>query len=268
MTEQYDIREPFRALWKESDPFAEANALEGKVFRAVKNRKTLRFEHDGAGYFIKYHGPTAWKEILKNLFQFKLPVLGAENEYEAIRLLESLHIDTMRIAAFARRGDVPAGLHSFLITEELLHRIPLEDFCRDWAANPPPESLKKRLTVKLAETCGAMHNAGLNHRDCYLCHFLLDEEKFASGEITLTVLDLHRAQIRKRIPRRMRVKDLAGIFFSSMDLGLTRRDMLRFIAVYQRKEKLSACLWRDVCRAAKRLYRKEYGRECPADFSL
>lgn len=262
MTE-LDLREPFKSLWKDCDPFLKAQALEGQVFRAIKNRRTIRFEVDGTGYFMKYHGPTAWGEILKNLFQFKLPVLGASNEYNAIRLLESLHIDTMKICAYAVKGKIPAGLYSFLITEELKNRIPLEDFCRDWKNNPPDPALKNALIRNLADVCSLMHNSGLNHRDCYLCHFLLNEDLFKQGTISLTVLDLHRAQIRKEIPRRMRIKDLAGIFFSSMDLGLTKRDALRFIAEYEKRRKLSPALWRSVLAAAVRLYRKEYGKDCP-----
>ena len=260
-----DLREPFDVLWADCDLFEKARALEGDVFRAVKNRRTIRFEVDGVGYFMKYHGPAAWGEILKNLFQFKLPVLGATNEYDAIRLLEKLNIDTMKICAYAVKGWKPAGLHSFLITEELTNRIPLEDFCRNWKDNPPDPALKHALIRNLADVCSLMHNSGLNHRDCYLCHFLLNEELFKQGKISLTVLDLHRAQIRKQIPRRMRIKDLAGIFFSSMDLGLNKRDALRFIAEYEKRKKLSPGLWRSVLTAAARLYRKEYGRACPYD---
>jgi heptose I phosphotransferase len=258
-----DLRKPFETLWANCDPFEKARALDGQVFRAVKNRRTIRFEVDGTGYFMKYHGPVAWREILKNIFQFKLPVLGATNEYDAIRLLESLNIDTMKISAYAVKGWMPAGLHSFLITEELKNRISLEDFCRNWKDNPPDPALKHALIRNLADVCSLMHNSGLNHRDCYLCHFLLNKELFNEGKISLTVLDLHRAQIRKQIPRRMRIKDLAGIFFSSMDLGLNKRDALRFIAEYEKRRKLSPGLWRSVLCAAGRLYRKEYGRACP-----
>jgi len=82
------------------------------------------------------------------------------------------------------------------------------------------------------------------------------------------VIDLHRAQLRPHIRRRYRVKDLAGIFFSAMDLGLSRRDALRFIAAYTpRAGTLDARIWPDVLRTAVRLYRKEFGRdpELPAE---
>jgi len=260
---EQDIREPFAALWRGQDPFACAASLSGKVYRTVKNRRTLRFEEDGKGYFIKYHGSTSVREFLKNLFQLRMPVFGAENEYRAIRKLESLGVPTMTIRAYAARGKKPCAMESFLITEEITEHISLEDFCRPWPEEPPSSRLKHRLIEKLAETCARMHFAGLNHRDCYLCHFLLDEKAFEKGEIVLRVLDLHRAEIRSAIPERMRVKDLAGIFFSSMDLGLDKRSALRFMAVYRRGGPLPADTWNRVWKAAVRLYRKEHGKEPP-----
>src|SRR5690606_4611652 len=46
------------------------------------------------------------------------------------------------------------------------------------------------------------------------------------------LIDLHRAQVRPSVPRRWRDKDLAGLYFSALDIGLTRRDRLRFLKHY------------------------------------
>ena len=62
---------PFSELWKDADPFAEAAALEGEEFRKVKSRRTFRFEVEGRGFFAKIHHGVGWREIFKNLFQFK-----------------------------------------------------------------------------------------------------------------------------------------------------------------------------------------------------
>lgn len=246
------LNDIFTELWHGLDPIAEADKLDGEVFREVKTRRTFRFELNGCGYFAKIHKGVGWREILKNLFQMKMPVLGASNEYHAIRLLEKLGVSTMTPAAYASRGTNPAGIESFLITEELTEVISLEDYCRDWENSPPSFHEKNALIRELARTAAAMHDNGLNHRDCYICHFLL---KKSTGK--LHVIDLHRAQIRKRIPYRYRVKDTAGLYFSAMDCGLTRRDLLRFIAVYGRR---TPEFWRDVSTTAEKLYRKVHGR--------
>lgn len=241
----------------EKDVFDKAFALTGEEFRNVKNRRTLRFDFNGKNYFIKIHRGVGWKEIFKNLTQGKLPVLGARNEYEAIRLLEKLNVPTMTCRAFAERGRNPAKRESFIVTDELQNVLSLEDFCRNWKNDPPDSIVKNRIIKCLAETCAKMHFAGLNHRDCYICHFLLDTKEFQKNNtVRLVVLDLHRAEIRKTIPRRMRVKDLAGIFFSSMDAGLTKKDALRFITTYSKFGKLDQNLWSDVLHTAIKLYRK------------
>ena len=78
-----------------------------------------------------------------------------------------------------------------------------------------------------------MHRAGVNHRDCYICHFLLHTDRpIQAGDLRLSVIDLHRAQVRERTPRRWRDKDLAALYFSALDIGLTRRDKLRFLRTY------------------------------------
>ena len=81
-----------------------------------------------------------------------------------------------------------------------------------------------------------MHAAGVNHRDCYLCHFLLDIPLFENNQqIKLSVIDLHRAQTRDKVPTRWRDKDLIGLYFSSAKIGLTNRDIWRFLKVYFNK---------------------------------
>ena len=40
------------------------------------------------------------------------------------------------------------------------------------------------------------------------------------------------AQVRSATPRRWRDKDLAALYFSALDIGLTRRDKLRFLKSY------------------------------------
>jgi hypothetical protein len=73
-----------------------------------------------------------------------------------------------------------------------------------------------------------MHGGGVNHRDFYICHFLLHLPVDA-GAPRLSLIDLHRAQVREQTPRRWRDKDLAALYFSALDIGLTRRDGLRFL---------------------------------------
>ena len=256
----------WQQYWQGKDPFAEARALQGDVYRSKEGRRTLRFERDGRGYFLKLHEGVGWGEIAKNLLQLRAPVLGAANEYHACLRLKSLGIDTMTPVAFGQRGINPATQLSFLVTEELAGTISLEDYCRPWGEQKPSLREKRTLVRKLATISKTLHENGINHRDYYLCHFLRadDGKPFASGD-RLYLIDLHRVQMRARTPRRWLVKDIAGLFYSAFDLPLTRRDILCFLAQYRRDWLHGqAGELREIAQRAVALYRKDFGREPPA----
>jgi heptose I phosphotransferase len=207
--------------------------LGGEIYRDVDGRKTLRFFVDGGGFFIKQHFGIGWAEIFKNLIQLKLPVLGARNEYLAIKRLKALNIDTMDIVGFEQRGINPAKIESYLITRELENTVSLEDSCQEWNRCQPDFLEKQILIKKVAEIAKKMHENGVNHRDFYICHFLLKKTDKVTDSSFLFLIDLHRAQLRNRVPERWLLKDLAALYFSAMDIGLTKRDILRFIKWYR-----------------------------------
>ena len=53
------------------DAFEQVFAMEGKIYRNFKGRKTLRFEHAGKGYFLKIHPGVGWGEIFKTLMSLR-----------------------------------------------------------------------------------------------------------------------------------------------------------------------------------------------------
>ncbi len=228
------LNEEFRQAWKQQDPFAVVETLQGEVYRQLEARKTLRFELNGKGFFVKIHRGVGWLEIVENLIRLRMPVLGAENEWQAIAHLEQQGIGTMHTVAYGKRGSNPAAQQSFIVTEELANMVSLEDFCMGWDKSPPAFSLKRALVHKLADISRRMHQSGMNHRDYYLCHFLLDLSKGepSADNLDLYLIDLHRSQLRKSTPKRWVIKDLSGLYFSALDIGLSDRDLLRFVRIY------------------------------------
>ncbi len=227
------LNEPFCSLWQGCDAFEAVDALHGEVFRELEGRRTLRTVVEGRAYFVKIHHGIGWREILKNLLSGRLPVLGAANEWKAIARLEQLGVATLSVAAYGERGCNPARRHSFIVTNELAPAISLEDYCRDWVQRPPQPALKRALIRQVARIARRMHEGGMNHRDFYLCHFLLHLDPVPSPTaLRVSLIDLHRSQVRARTPRRWRDKDLAALYFSALDIGLTRRDLLRFVRQY------------------------------------
>lgn len=227
------LDEPFLSLWAGKDPFSMVEALEGRVVRSMDGRRTFRTEVAGQGYYVKIHRGVGWVEIFKNLLSGRLPIIGAYNEWRASRRLAELGVASLHAVAFGERGNNPARQHSFVITRELAPVISLENFTRKWSQDSPEPTLKRSLIERVATMVRRMHGGGVNHRDLYICHFLLHQAPPPQpGRLRISLVDLHRAQIRRRVPERWRNKDLAALHFSTLDIGLTQRDRLRFLRLY------------------------------------
>jgi heptose I phosphotransferase len=253
------LDEQLKSYFNQEQPlFDQLMALHGECFRHLEGRKTQRVKLGGKYYFIKQHRGIGIKEIIKNLLQFKLPVISAKNEWLAIQKLQQLGIPVPIIAGYGERGLNPARRESFILMEELAPVQSLEDLTADWKIAPPTFTFKNRLIAQAAHIARTMHEHGINHRDFYICHLLLDETNVSA--VKLFLIDLHRAQIRSHTRKRWLIKDLAGLYFSSMDAGLTQRDCFRFMKHY-RKQPLRDILrdqqefWIKVRNRGKDLYR-------------
>lgn len=261
------LRGELQQAWAGRDVFALVQALDGEVIRDKEGRRTSKFTWGGRPYYCKLHRGVGWREIFKNFSQLKRPVLGAGNEWQAINRVRELGLNTLNAVAYGRRGWNPAAQLSFLVTEELSETLSLAVYAEKWPRQPPTFCERRALIREVATIARTLHAAGINHRDLYICHFLLDRSASATpASPRLFLVDLHRAQIRPRVPMRWRVKDLASIYFSSLDIGLTRRDVLRFLQVYfdqpLREVLRDECaLLNKVSRRAVRLYRRDFGRK-------
>ena len=239
------------------------------LVRDFKNRKTGRFEIDSNGFYIKKHFACGYGAVLDEIFHLRKPHIGASHERAVLDTLHTIGIETMKVAAFGQDGKTHAGQRSFLVTEELTHVESLEDICAQWPTEKPTEAFKKALLNEVAGIARTLHGNGINHRDFYICHFLLDvsnqSNDYQKQPPKLFLIDLHRAQQRPSVPFRWRVKDIGGLYFSAMDIGLTQRDLFRFMCLYTEKSlrqtlREDCRFWTAVrCRAAK-IYRKEFGR--------
>jgi heptose I phosphotransferase len=247
------------------DAFEEVMRLKGKVFRDVPGRKTIQVELSGQSLFVKQHYGVGWSEVLKNLSSLRLPVFSAATEWRAIRRFGEIGIPTTPAIAYGERGLNLVTRRSFLMTQDLGDIVSLEDFCRDWGSQPPPLQLKRQVLAEVARITRLLHEHGMNHRDLYLCHYCLDRHLLEQGKIRIYLIDLHRVGIRPSITQTARLKDLAALYFSVLDIGLSNRDYLRFLRLY-RGQRLSRILrneqgfWRRVSDRADMLYTKFHKR--------
>ncbi|MFT4637806.1 MAG: heptose I phosphotransferase [Verrucomicrobiales bacterium] len=219
--------------------FEELMKVEGKVFREVKGRRTVLFQSGGKRYFIKAHKTARISEWVKSLGSLKWPVLGARPEWLGIEALNKVGVPTMTLAGHGMRGWFPGSGGSFVITEAVEDSISLETLLerREEFGDVQRDRLKRHLIPQIGDLSRRLHEGGINHRDFYLCHFLTQDSDWsqwqASDDIDLTVIDLHRVQLRKGpTPNRWRVKDLGALVYSAFGAELTVSDAMRFIRAY------------------------------------
>lgn len=266
------IREDLRPLFAGEHSVGDFLNIDGQVYKQFPTRRTLKFARAGREFFIKTHWGFGWGEIARKLSSLHVPAVSARAEWRAIQALEAIGVDTMKIAAYGEEGRSPATRKSFIVTEALTDTESLEKWAPKFMRTPDTATklrLKHALIQRLAEIARRLHANGLNHQDFYLCHFLLDVSAGPTPpaqDIKLYLIDLHRMQIRKRTPKRWLVKDIAGLFFSSMDLGLNATDFFRFMCTYSGKRlrdtlRSDSAFWDKVFSRAVRVYRQQHGAE-------
>ena len=244
---------PFAGLRALADPVAWLEARAVERYRTRPGRSTFRFEHDGRSWFAKIHEGPGGPALLGDLLRLRRPVAGAGDEWRALARLRAAGVPVPEALAWGWCGRNPLRRRSFLVLREIDHEATLEERLRAGTLAAPA---RRRLLERLAALVRMMHAAGVNHRDLYLVHLL------HGADDRIWLIDLHRAQVRRRIPRRWRSKDLAALRFSAELAGpVGLRDRLRFLRAYDQRplRRLLAeerALLADVERRARRMLRR------------
>lgn len=254
--DQIELPEGIRSFFGKN-AFADIMRLQGDVYRDVPGRRTMRVDLGNGSYFVKQHFGVGWAEIFKSFLSLKKPIIGAITEVNAIQKLDAIGIATTLLVGYGVKGDNPATQQSFLITKDLGEITSLEDLCADWKTNPPDAHFKRRLVIAVADLARKLHQNGLTHRDFYICHLCLDVQALKQDQIKIYLIDLHRMLIHSRASIGDSMKDIAALYFSCMDAGLTTRDYLRFKHYYAKDfDGVSSSFWQNVLARGNKLYTK------------
>ncbi len=181
----------------------------------------------------------------------------ADDEVRGLRLLEAAGIPTMTLVAW---GGLSDG-RSFVITEDLAGYQPADKLLENGFAFD-------RIREPLADLAARLHNAGLHHRDLYLCHFFVKAE---DATIDVRLIDIARV---KKLPvlltrQRWIVKDLAQFWYSTMSVPIPEPQRQAWLVRYAQERgeasaiPLKRAIEKKVSRIAKhdaKLRRKQPGR--------
>jgi heptose I phosphotransferase len=188
----------------------------------LQERQTYRLDFPtGTTFYVKRYTAPHAESFWSGLFarSFSSP---AAREWSVLRRLARIGVPAPRPAACLEEREGRRVLRAALVTVGLPAEISLQRVIREQAL---PPARRQHFARELGRLLRAMHEGGVNHRDFYLVHIRVGEDD------RLYVTDLNRADIRKRVTRRWRVKDM-GALLHSAPWQVTATDKARFARAY------------------------------------
>jgi heptose I phosphotransferase len=192
----------------------------------LKSRQTYRLRTGtGRVLYLKLYRTVEPEPRFARIFArgFDSP---ASREWHVLKRLAEIGVPTMHAAACIEELADGRVTRAALLTVGLnaphnLQRILLDDL-----GQYPQPVRRQALARKLGELLRRMHDGGVNHRDFYLVHIRVGQDD------QLYVTDLNRADIRKRVTRRWRVKDVAALLHSAPPSLVSATDRARVARAY------------------------------------
>jgi hypothetical protein len=132
----------------------------------------------------------------------------AEDEVKGYRALHDARVPTAALVGWGRLSD----RRSFVITDDLEGYEDSEKLLQDGGAT------FEQLLEPTADLAAKLHNAGLHHRDLYLCHFFAKLDGADVKDVRLIDVARVRKLVTPFTRRRWIVKDLAQFWYSTIKL--------------------------------------------------
>ncbi len=198
-------------------------------FRAVSERLTVGLDLQNGDKMVRVYLKRHWSETKSHSTQ---PHIEALSEWENLSHLSKDGIPVPEPLAFGC-GFIDGHSVGFVILKEVAG-VQGDHFLRD---NWKMMNVKRKndLLQKWAKLAADFHRLGYNHRDFYLCHFFVHDDR---ENFILHLIDLQRVQKRRFFRQRWIVKDLAQMAYSSLSL-VSKTFRLRFFLKFLGKEKLT-----------------------------
>ena len=190
-----------------------------RPWRRLADRENCTLDADLAdGRHVRLH--------VKRYQPVQRPTTPGEEEQQGHDLLQSNQIPTANLVAWGTTDDG----RSFVIWEDLAGFTPADKLIAASEYSP----LLLRMTADLA---ARLHQAGLHHRDLYLCHFMV---KPAGDQTEIRLIDPARVRRLPGFLTRVRwiVKDCAQYWYSTLKLPVTDAQRNAWLVRYCQQRQL------------------------------
>ena len=182
-----------------------------KVWRSIPERENCTLDAMLDGREIRLH--------IKRYRATRRSHTPADEESQGIQALLAHEIPTVSLVGWGRVADG----RSFVITEDLTEFQPADKLIETGFSFD-------RLLSPTADLAAKLHSSGLHHRDLYLCHFFV---KGDGEDLEVRLIDAARVRPLPRwLKKRWIVKDLAQFWYSAVQLGVPREQMVQWLNRY------------------------------------
>lgn len=237
----FSVEEPYETLLRKLGLVDAASVFDHpliRVWRSITERENAVLDHTAKdGSVVRLHVKRDKPAGRKT---------PSAAEAAGLKLLGAANIPSTPLVAHGRLADG----RSFVITAELSGYQDAEQ----WVARGLPYDT---LLIPTARLAARLHDAGLHHRDLYLCHFFVASQ----GLNTLDVRLIDAARVRALpawLGRRWIVKDLAQYVYSTRTLAVTDAQREAFLSEYSTARRIGVETLRErVLRKADRIARHD-----------
>lgn len=202
----------------------------------AKYRSRLKFNLADMGktLYLKRYNHVPKSTQIKNWVSRKNKASTADYDRLPTQELEPAGVSTPKTVAYGSQWGSIFEKRSFMFMENVEGGISLEEKLPEYfydADFPSRHKLRCEFINKLADFTRKFHNTGYRHRDYYLCHiFLVDEKDFC-------LIDMHRSFKPGFFSKRYRLKDITQLHYSAPGDIISQADRLRFYLRYRGKDK-------------------------------
>jgi hypothetical protein len=236
-------------VWKEAvSPDHEASIMTWPVdsdYHEKQGRSTGRVVLGSLFIYLKRHWKLSWwRGLLARWWPHQSWSPGAV-EWNNLQWAQSQGFLVPEPLAMGQIIGPGCKLQSYLAIRELTGMLPLHQAIPDAyakMATPQFQLWKQTLLERVAGISRKLHTLHHYHKDLYLCHFYVNTpsvQQTDPGDVVL--IDLHRLAHHRWFGWRMRIKDLAQLFFSMWGIaGLEGADRLTFFHRYLGQQELAA----------------------------
>jgi len=188
-------------------------------------------------YLKRYEHPP-WRAQLERILTKRPDRSTAWWEWRQARELARLFVPTITLMAYGERMRGWIERRSFILTEAVAGESLERWVPSAWPDHRRDTARRRELIDQLACVVATLHGAGLVHRDLYLSHIFISQNR--DGRFVLRLIDLQRV-FRPRFRRgRWIVKDLAALNYSCPRGLVSRTDRIRWLRRYLGVDKLTA----------------------------